>query len=51
MKKINREQKLEKALKEIQTFGYKNAGCGYSCAKIAEEALKEKDKTGVNELF
>jgi len=35
--------KLIKALKKIKEFGYENPGCGYSCAKIAEKALREID--------
>lgn len=33
--------KQKKALEEIEQFGFKNAGCGYSCATMAERALKD----------
>lgn len=32
---------LESALERIKEFGYVKAGHGYSCAKMAEEALNE----------
>lgn len=35
----NEIKRLHAALNDIQEFGRKNAGCGYSCAKKAEAAL------------
>lgn len=28
-------------LEFIKDFGYKNSGCGFSCAKVADEILKK----------
>ena len=36
-------ERLKKALYEIKEFGYNNSGKGYSCAKMAEAALKEEE--------
>lgn len=32
--------RLRKALEEIREFGRVNAGCGYTCAKMAQKALE-----------
>ena len=37
--------KLLIALKKIYEFGRANPGCGFSCSKIAEEALKSIEAT------
>jgi hypothetical protein len=34
---------LRQSLLKIKQFGYKNSGYGYSCARLAEQALS-KDK-------
>lgn len=41
-----RAVRLEKALRDIAEFGFKNSGCGYSCAKMARAALKEEAERG-----
>lgn len=33
-------EKLITALKDIERFGKNNPGCGFSCHKVADEALK-----------
>lgn len=35
------EQILLQSLEAIKVFGFKNSGYGYSCARMAEKALKE----------
>jgi len=46
LKTINDGLKYQKAelistLEFIKDFGYKNSGCGFSCATVADEALKK----------
>ena len=39
---MGHKNKLAEALKDIVQFAKDNPGCGYSCGKKAEKALKEK---------
>lgn len=44
--KVIKELESEKAelikkLKFIKEFGYKNHGCGFSCAKVADDILQK----------
>jgi len=39
-------QRYKEALERIERFGHSNGhGCGYTCANIAEEALKNDELT------
>ena len=48
--KQQNEQMLE-ALKFIKEFGYNNPGCGFSCAKVADDTIESITNKRIDEGF
>lgn len=46
----SRLAEAEAALRRIAEFGKRNSGCGYSCARMAEEALSTADSASASLL-